>query len=229
MQGNRLKSTDVMEIIQVKMKWWRSIIGFSFPFRSKDKLDHLRRMGFLVKLAKGSSKIQFRVDGRVINRDQVGTHELLMKSMERVTNGRMVNFGDKDAMQSTAGLKVKSERRDRSKIQGNSNHLELSEWSGRDVKIGEGNIIKIDHIQLVMVNTIQEMCIGRFVNKVMHNFIKGNMLRSLDSPSVSVIVENVLHGLGITKEDTDAGVRCELLRLMVMRWESIDMATPDMK
>jgi hypothetical protein len=132
--------------MQAKMKWRQVIISLSFPFRSKDKLNCFGRIWCLMELGKNSHEIQFRVDRGVIDRNHVGTHELATKSMQLLTNGRMTNFGDKDTVHVTASVKIKTKRRERSKIQGNGDHLELGEGSSRDVKIGEMNIIKLNNI-----------------------------------------------------------------------------------
>jgi hypothetical protein len=63
----------------------------------------------------------------------------------------------------------------------------------------------------------------------MHNLIKGNMLSHLDSRGNGVKVENVLHDLGVTKKNTNAGVRNKMVRTTRASGKSINAATKDTK
>ena len=55
-------------------------------------------------------------------------------------------------------------------------------------------------------DTIEETGIGRLLEKVIHSFIKPNMLSFLDSFTLNIVVNDLLHGLGEAKEDADASI-----------------------
>jgi hypothetical protein len=59
-----------------------------------------------------------------------------------------------------------------------------------------------------MVNAIKESSEGRLVHKkIVHRFIKGHMLSSLDGLGDQIIEEDVLHGLRETKKNANTSIR----------------------
>jgi hypothetical protein len=73
-----------------------------------------------------------------------------------------------------------------------------------------------------VAKVIQEPCKGGLVVKVVHGFIEGNVLGSLDNLRDGIIVQDVLHGLGEAKEDANTGVRDKLIRATGARRKGID-------
>jgi len=68
-----------------------------------------------------------------------------------------------------------------------------------------------DPTHLVLgLDTIQEMSIGRLLEKVIHPSIKTNMLSFLDIFTLNIIVNNLLHGHGEAKEDANTSIRDSL-------------------
>jgi hypothetical protein len=73
------------------------------------------------------------------------------------------------------------------------------------------------------------MGIGRLLERVVHAFIKPNMLSFLDSFTLNIIVNDLLDGLGEAKEDADASIGDSLGITMGMIQNGINMAAKDME
>jgi hypothetical protein len=63
----------------------------------------------------------------------------------------------------------------------------------------------------------------------MHGLIKGDMLSGLDGLGHSVIIEDILHGVGVTEEDANTCIRGDLVLAPRTRWERIYTAAKDTK
>jgi hypothetical protein len=74
------------------------------------------------------------------------------------------------------------------------------------------------------MNAVEETGIGGLDIKVIHGFIKGDMLSSLDSLSLHIKVQNILHSLGEAKEDTNSCIREGSVRAFGTRGKSINTA-----
>jgi hypothetical protein len=79
------------------------------------------------------------------------------------------------------------------------------------------------------MNAIEEAGIGGLDIKVIHGFIKGDMLSSLDSLSLHIKVQNILHSLGEAKEDTNTCIREGSIRAFGTRGKSINTAAKNAK
>jgi hypothetical protein len=54
---------------------------------------------------------------------------------------------------------------------------------------------------------------------ISHRFVKNNVLSSLDSLGINIVIEDVFEGLGETEENTSPSVQVELVRTTGMSRE----------
>jgi hypothetical protein len=79
------------------------------------------------------------------------------------------------------------------------------------------------------MNAIKEMGIWGLDIKVIHGFIKGNILSKLDSLSLHIKVQNILHSLGKAKEDTNTCIGEGNIRAFQTRGKSINTAAKNVE
>jgi hypothetical protein len=84
--------------------------------------------------------------------------------------------------------------------------MHTNKCARRHIKSRQGHI-KLHHVCVLGPDAIEEMGIGRLLEKVVHAFIKPNMLGFLDSFTLNIVVNDLLHGLGEAKEDADTSIR----------------------
>ena len=109
-----------------------------------------------------------------------------------------IAFGKDDAWEWSIG----------SGVEGKDGLVKGEKWRLDDVKVGSINP-QIDLVELGLLRdagekaSIRGLVVGQ---KVVHGFVKGNMMRFLDCFGFNIVVKDVAHRLGETKKNTGAGV-----------------------
>lgn len=119
--------------------------------------------------------------------------------------GKLVDVGSKEA---GAGHKLHVKRMlgIGVKIQFHGNNLGVIERARSNIKIQECHLNVHEVIKLARAKAIKKTSIGWLEVKIIHGLIKGNMLSSLDSLGLNVKVQDVLHRLGVAKEDANMSI-----------------------
>lgn len=63
-----------------------------------------------------------------------------------------------------------------------------------------------------MMNTIKKVSIQRFSIKIVHGIVKSDVLSHFHSFKNGIKIQNILHCLGVTKKDPNAGIGDKLIR-----------------
>ena len=146
-------------------------------------------------------------------------------------NKRVLDERNKDAKEFGAfgSSKTQRVRAGRGQIKADGGGSKGSEWGRGDVDVRE--VDSIDNIGKTRLETVEETGIRRFIRirQVVHTLVEGKMLGVLDCFSFNVKVDNVLHGIGITEEDTFTGIIDSLGRSVRAGRDSIDTAAEGAK
>jgi hypothetical protein len=132
----------------------------------------------------------------------------MSKLSDVLASRELEKLGDIGLKELVASIKLHCKQCWRIKIQRHRNSKNVMKGARGHIQIGKV-YIKILHniINWTRTNAVEEIFIWWLDIKIIHGFIKGNMLSSLDSLSFHVKVQNILHSLGEAKEDTNTGIR----------------------
>jgi hypothetical protein len=171
-----------------------------------------------------------REDLVITNSSYVRVHKPLFEFTQTVGMGRGKDGGHIGAGEIGTAIKLEGKRIDQSGIKGHVNDILISEGRGSDIEIkkltGEINVVKVSRTRNSAGSTKDTDVGGNLmVGNAGKEFIKGNMLRSVDRGGGKIKVENILHGLGVTEKDTSASIRDRTIRTANTRREGNDAAT----
>jgi hypothetical protein len=130
---------------------------------------------------------------------------------------------DISLMKTRAYVKLKTEGSIICEVKQHHDGMHTNKCVRRHIKSRQWHI-KLHHIWVLGPDAIKEMGIGRILEKVVHAFIKLNMLGFLDSFTLNIVVNDLLHVLGEAEEDANTSIRDSLGIAMGTIRNGINMA-----
>jgi hypothetical protein len=179
-----------------------------FPLQCKDELHCSWRSTRATKASHDFGNIVKGEVGSVINLDNISTLETSLEVFQGpmlCTSTTTKDPGDISPMKMRASVKLETKGSIICEVKQHQDGMHTNKCARRHIKSRQGNI-KLHHVWVLGPDAIEETGIGRLLEKVIHAFIKPNMLSFLDSFTLNIIVNDLLHGLGEAKEDTDTSI-----------------------
>jgi hypothetical protein len=177
------------------------MVGFSL--QCKDELHRSPRGMRATEAIHNVGNIIEGENGSAINLDNISALETLLEGFEGLmlcTSTKMKDPRDIIPMKTRALVKLETKGSIICEVKRHCDGMHTNKCARRHIKSRQGHI-KLHQVWVLGPNTIEEMGIGRIIEKVIHSFIKPNMLSFLDSFTLNIVVNDLLHGLGEAKED----------------------------